>query len=292
MRGTAGLVVLMMVIFSATTKNGVSAQEPSRGVIFYASGRSATGTFCDTLLKNTGMQYCKQHGDRIKEAFKDSNKLTNAGKLEKCFERNRVTLVHLKPQHVGIEPNVFWPAVKRSNAAQLIILVRRHNVLARQVSSFELTHKKQKLDDEGTGSFRNILKLIKNVGVAFETDAQLAALEGLTILEFDFIDVVTDLCSATNKVKQAMREMKWAASLSLTQETCKEKIGHTSTSHKDRSLAGRVGSKSAKLITGQMVDTPYEWMLNLSMAYPPPGRGWSSPFEDARKALKLQEQEK
>jgi hypothetical protein len=85
----------------------------------------------------------------------------------------------------------------------LIILVRRHNVLAREVSSFELQKKRH---DEKFG--RNILKLIKDAGVAFETNARLAALEGLTILDFDFIDVVTDLCNVTNKVKQAMREMK------------------------------------------------------------------------------------
>lgn len=92
-----------------------------------------------------------------------------------------------------------------------------------------------------------------------------------------FENVTSGLCEA---VQSTLRRAYQATQNNAIKhpESCKLKVGHTATSHRERTLEERVGKTAAKVIRTQLIGTPYEWMLDLKAVHWPQGKmPWDIP---------------
>ena len=93
------------------------------GLILWAHGRSATGTFASALLTTDHMEYC----NGMKEGFK--RRVLSKSTLARCIERGQY-LTHIKPQHLRNldsklqKPSIFFPAAWESGFGILVAIFR------------------------------------------------------------------------------------------------------------------------------------------------------------------------
>jgi hypothetical protein len=108
----------------------------------------------------------------------------NLDVFNKCFDGKKITLVYLKPKHIEMTPSDFWIYVENAHQVGLVVLARRHNVLALEVSSYELNKNP------------NVFRLYSDAISQIRRRAIEAAKKHLTIIEFEFGTLVTRAWSA------------------------------------------------------------------------------------------------
>ena len=111
-----------------------------RGVILWSHGRSASDALAGTLKASANFSYC----NGLREGFgnKHDSRLVSKQALDACRDRDEM-LTHVmpvfldKPGNALTTPKAFFRAA-RDRGFKVVVAVWRENVLARQVSSFEL----------------------------------------------------------------------------------------------------------------------------------------------------------
>ena len=113
-----------------------SPQGVRPGVVLWSHGRSATDSFALSFSSSSGLRYC--NGE--KEGFKRGWRALDEEALRRCVRAGEM-FMHLKPMHLEMEgrPGVeeFFEMAKRAGFGTVVASFRR-NVLAREVSSYEL----------------------------------------------------------------------------------------------------------------------------------------------------------
>eukprot|EP00614_Pseudopedinella_elastica_P009628 CAMPEP_0172606686 /NCGR_PEP_ID=MMETSP1068-20121228/26893_1 /TAXON_ID=35684 /ORGANISM="Pseudopedinella elastica, Strain CCMP716" /LENGTH=206 /DNA_ID=CAMNT_0013409483 /DNA_START=600 /DNA_END=1220 /DNA_ORIENTATION=+ len=82
------------------------------------------------------------------------------------------------------------------------------------------------------------------------------------IVSINFNDIVQDLCGTSRRI---------AYEASCPVFHCRKEVSHTQTSHRKRTLDGRIGPEAAGAVRIQLTGTPYEWMLDLGATSWPKG---------------------
>ena len=145
---------------------------------------------------------------------------------------------------------------------RICVAAFRDNQLARHISSFELKNRRY-----GKGSFfmhakedfidLQLVSHFEKLTHYFNRAVSAAQSQNFNILSFTFDDVTHDLCEVSNYIIRI-------AGCSKELQACKKKVGHMSTSHRQLSMAERIGKESAGSVSQQLKGTSYEWMLNLT----------------------------
>ncbi|KAJ1462897.1 hypothetical protein M885DRAFT_455407 [Pelagophyceae sp. CCMP2097] len=280
-----------------------SAARPPRAsanasCVLWALGRSATGTFADTLAASARFRYCNKR----KEGFSAVG--VSAQKLERCARgpaggaaarpggaRPRARLTHVKPQHLVIPqstlrtPEAFMAAAAAAGF-ELVVVIRRQNHLARLVSSFENrvsgwglsgvgapdaaaqsasdAAAQSKLDARAAAFFVTTIRTMQWEAAFLQRGVDAARRSGLTVLELDFEAVARGCCGAVRAVVAQLRLLEGAAEARGDAVPCVPLISHVASSRRDRTLEGRVGGAAALHIQAELAETPYAWMLDLT----------------------------
>lgn len=294
---------------SAEGSEGFIKREESCGsVILLSPGRTATDTISHTVVRSANMNYCHNQ----KEYFKEHYMSPNETNLAECIASNRKTgrggtYIHVKPQHItkgprnstvskrnwllkhhriNISPELFFSLSKKVGFS-LVVIGYRDNLLARTISSFELSiseHHYESLGAERLGKsvskvkIDEIPEIVQRASLSFDShlikrwelethtfnEASKAAVDaGFRVLQLSFKDIVENVCGSASRIaKLAECPMPFE---------CIELDGHTKTSHRKRSLADRIGKIFADRVEALLHGTPYEWMLDLSATEWPPG---------------------
>lgn len=254
-----------------------------KGILLFSEGRSATTSISNTLVNSniTSLSFCNGH----KESF-ILNPPTRK-RLDRCFHgrNNDIVYAHVKPIHIknyekAIEVIKF---INNAHAAGFgfIIVNKRQNALARAISSAELKYeslvressraanKQKELFLQMESRFSkpsNLISFIETNYVAIELGRMRAQVLGMALLEFDFVDLIQNLCSVSEKITFLMSEIGYIRKADLNNVKCTEVKAKSfkSNQHRTKTLAERVGTKSARILTDFFSETPYSWMLNLS----------------------------
>uniref|UniRef100_A0A7S2SV38 Uncharacterized protein n=1 Tax=Rhizochromulina marina TaxID=1034831 RepID=A0A7S2SV38_9STRA len=262
------------------------------GAILLSFGRSATDTLAETVISSSSFQFCQG----TKEYFKDGGPAhgsPSADKLKSCmrwYGKSGGVFIHVKPWHIILaqkegrlsDPESFFRVAKAAGFSQVVASFR-DNQLAREVSSYEQSvhyiKGKTKVAHKGEEHFsgHNIVEAFRKDVSKYNRCVNAAHNAGLPLLFFDFDYVTHNLCAATKQIVQASvasirdanRGSGGCATPSFTK--CHEIIGHTTISHRKRSLSGRIGKEAAEYVTEQLTGTEFEWMLNLSATVWPAG---------------------
>ena len=125
--------------------------------------------------------------------------------------------------------------------------VWRENVLARQVSSFEL------MVAHGRASSR-----------AYRDGVNAARDAGLAVVERTFDEVVSDLCGTVAAVTDELED-------EFRGSSCRPfESPHVLTSQRHKDLAGRTTPEAAACAARELRPSAYAWMLDLGRRHPPP----------------------
>ena len=155
---------------------------------------------------------------------------------------------------------------------KVVVAVWRRNVLARQVSSFELKieHARVRRDEGARESFCDgaLTRLIANLTHSYRRGVDAAKEAGFVVIERTFDDVVGDLCGTVEMVAEALEPEICGG----TKCECRPfESPHVMTSHRDQDMAGRTTPEAAACATRDLGDHPdYAWMLDLNAREPPP----------------------
>lgn len=233
----------------------------THGILLWSLGRCATGTLGDTLVAS-GARYCRGR----KETFSKSG-VSEIG-LQRCLYASGVVVTHIKPQHVWLaKSSLRAPQQMMAAAAKVgfsaVVVLRRQNHLARLVSSFENRLKERRLQVDKARKlaawfFATPRRTIEWESAMLEIGAQSAMMLGFAhVFQLDFIDVTASfLCSQVKRILELFGE---------TSAPCVPSIAHlTSPSKRSRPLERRVGRWAARRIVDDLVNSPYEWMLELN----------------------------
>eukprot|EP00470_Lotharella_oceanica_P007458 CAMPEP_0170198552 /NCGR_PEP_ID=MMETSP0040_2-20121228/68829_1 /TAXON_ID=641309 /ORGANISM="Lotharella oceanica, Strain CCMP622" /LENGTH=257 /DNA_ID=CAMNT_0010448559 /DNA_START=279 /DNA_END=1052 /DNA_ORIENTATION=- len=236
--------------------------------------------------------------ENSKEYFNDNNGHTHGvvtkDKMEGCMAtsgKNGGVFVHVKPEHITkdraakvdgeiLDPEGFFKAMKEAGFNH-VVLNFRDNLLAREISSYELhTDPDVKETYEATSPEEiealrkqyffdvNLPERFEFLTKRFNRCAKAAKDAGLPITAFTFPEVVGDLCGTVkNVVAKAAIHAKEASEEECQPpvwKACQTEVIHMDTSHRAKTLEERVGDKAAKYIRESITGTPYEWMLDTS----------------------------
>ena len=273
---------------SVTTMSAVSTPR-RRGVILWAYGRSATDTFCGTLLKTARFAYCNGRKEGFNEVHPEAKPLTRSN-LGACARRGQM-LTHVKPGHLldGPAPNnttggIYTPeqlfGAAKDFGYQVVVATYRRNALARDVSSMELRRRKEKQVrahwcDVKVGNRTGLAARYADQKALYDRGVRAARTEGLEVFELTFQELIGDVCAAVNRVTRSLEPQRCGKEQVKKICPCKESKTpnkHTRTSHRNKGLAGRTSKDAARCITNSLSKDPeYAWMLDLSSFEPPEG---------------------
>ena len=283
---------------AASVKSTVSAVSAPkrRGVILWAYGRSATDTFCGTLLKTARFDYC----NGIKEGFNIDHqglgKPLTRSNLGKCARRRQM-LTHVKPGQLlgGPAPNnttggIYTPEelfrAAKDFGYEVVVATYRRNALARDVSSMELPGVSTKRKGGAlrvhwcdakakVGNRTGLAARYAKQKALYDRGVRAARAERLEVFELTFQELIGDVCAAVNRVTRSLEPQRCGKEQVKKICRCKESKTpnkHTTTSHRNKGLAGRTSKDAARCITKQLSKDPeYAWMLDLSSFEPPKG---------------------
>lgn len=198
--------------------------------------------------------------------------------MQKCIDQkgSKGWYLHVKPEHIqGRDtkgkhqvlntPDDFFAAA-RDVGFVAVVLNFRDNQLARQISSFEMSHGVGERFGPGTPEFlpdahKSFVKT--NMVSVFEEQAQLynnavlgAKRSGLHIEHLTFYNVTHNICRAAHVVAQVCAH--------CPEFKCTEDVRNFKAAAHKRTLDERVGPSAAASIITQLTGTSYEWMLDLS----------------------------
>jgi hypothetical protein len=182
--------------------------------------------------------------------------------------------------------NVAWQA-----GVGVVVVIRRENVLAREVSAFEQAVSKSKLGDgirKGNARWKaaaldrfgiGLIQKLERVASSLRQGIEAARESNATVVEMTMSEVTANVCDAVQKVVIAIIGRGWQASIhspsrwfSSAAQHCHEIIRHTTSSDRQGTPGNRVGDKAWLLIKQQLRGSDFEWMLDLSAARKPPPR--------------------
>lgn len=247
----------------------VKRELPEGGVILWSYGRSATGTFAGSVADAAEWQFC--NGE--KESFKRHP--LSARALRDCFDRDE-RFAHLKPQHLmhsdsELRNSTYFFRAARQAGYDAVAAVYRDNALNRELSSFELTTKHEKLEEryhiaEDFFCRRDLVHDFLEMKKIWELGVEDARDAGFVILQLRFTDVVDRVCESVDKILTL-------ASPSTNEgepECVPFESSHVLTSHHDLTMEGRVGPVAYSCIEKQLKDEPnFAWMLQPGAETPP-----------------------
>jgi hypothetical protein len=201
-------------------------------------------------------------------------------RMQKCIDQKGANgwYLHVKPEHIqGRDtkgkirvlntPDDFFATAKEVGFVA-VVLNFRDNQLARQISSFEMSHGVGEEFGPGTPNFLTDASQSfvepDMVGV-FEEQARLynnavlgARHSGLHIEHLSFYNVTHDICIAARVVAQT--------SARCPKFKCVEDVRNFKAAAHARTLVERVGTAAAASLVAQLTGTPYAWMLDLSVS--------------------------
>jgi hypothetical protein len=92
---------------------------------------------------------------------------------------------------------------------------------------------------------------------------------GFVLIEFTFDNVTKNLCESVGFTFSEMNRFENITGMRTVPTKCKPKIGHTDTSHRTKSMEGRIGQTASRNIREWFKGTWAEWMLDLHAVNPP-----------------------
>ena len=251
--GHGHVFILLLLIGHA-----LSAAVPTcNHTLLLAFGRTATKTVGDALTKGTSLSYC----DGTKEYFKKSTQHhISLSALKNCASANPDGwLLHVKPEHLKeVNPRLFFQMAKQAGFRQ-ILTTYRDNVLARDVSSYELG----RADDHGGYeanqiSWDNWFHYLRQRTTQYNRAYVAAKQNDFDIHFYAFDELLRDSCSS---LKQMVQKMGCAG----PSFNCGNIVSkHTETSHRNVSLENRLPARDTRSLRKQLSGTNAEWMLDLS----------------------------
>ena len=198
--------------------------------------------------------------------------------MQKCIDQKGSNgwYLHVKPEHIQKRdtkgknqvlntPDDFFAAAREVGFVAVVVNFR-DNQLARQISSFEMSHGVGQKFGPGTPEFlpdarRNFVEV--NIINVFEEQAQLynnavlgAKHSGLHVEHLTFYNVTHKICDAAHVVAQVCGH--------CPKFECTEDVRNFNAAAHKRSIDERVGPTAAASLAEQLTGTPYEWMLDLS----------------------------
>ena len=184
-----------------------------RGVILWSHGRTASDALAGTLKASANFSYCNGH----KEGFgnKHDSSLISKQALDACRDRNQM-LTHVmpyfldKPGNALATPKAFFRAA-RDRGFKVVVAVWRENVLARQVSSFELMVAHGRVSSRDAGAREHfcggtLTQQIEDLTRAYRAGVNAARDAGLVVVERTFDEVVSDLCGTVAAVTDELED--------------------------------------------------------------------------------------
>ena len=184
-----------------------------RGVVLWSHGRSASDALAGTLKASANFSYC----NGLKEGFgnKHDSSLISKKALDACRDRNQM-LTHVmpvfldKPGNALTTPKAFFRAA-RDRGFKVIVAVWRENVLARQVSSFELMVAHGRVSSRDAGAREHfcggtLTQQIEDLTRAYRDGVNAARDAGLKVVERTFDEVVSDLCGTVAAVTDELED--------------------------------------------------------------------------------------
>ena len=164
-----------------------------RGVVLWSHGRSASDALAGTLKDSANFSYC----NGLKEGFgnKHDSSLISKKALDACRDRDEM-LTHVmpvfldKPGNALTTPKTFFRAA-RDRGFKVVVAVWRENVLARQVSSFELMVAHGRVSSRDAGAREHfcggtLIRQIEDLTRAYRTGVNAARDAGLAVVERTF----------------------------------------------------------------------------------------------------------
>lgn len=282
--------------------NETDGDDHRMGLLLWSDGRSATKSLFDTLQASLDMKFCNGR----KEPFicipgdgrhPNSQDCPTTQRLKKCIKRDGYIYgAHIKPIHLNrgtgpkdlTNPWMLMGSAARKVGIELVVSVLRENFLARMVSDFDLQftevgrHKGMQKGSQEWLDIADKFFLRRKLKQAFAEEfkrykqgVKAARLKNISILEFTFADLTTDMCNVVQQIATAMRKLGWAAYLNrpemLENPACQVLVGHTEVSDHKQDLAGRIGEPAAQKVIKQLTGSKFEWMLDIEAIAPPPG---------------------
>ena len=242
-----------------------------RGVILWSHGRSASDALAGTLKDSANFSYC----NGLREGFgnKHDSSLISKQALDACRDRNQM-LTHVmpvfldKPGNALTTPKAFFRAA-RDRGFKVVVAVWRENVLARQVSSFELMVAHGRVSSRDAGAREHfcggtLTQQIEDLTRAYRDGVNAARDAGLKVVERTFDEVVSDLCGTVAAVTDELED-------EFRGSSCRPfESPHVLTSQRHKDLAGRTTPEAAACASKELRPSAYAWMLDLGRRHPPP----------------------
>ena len=146
--------------------------------------------------------------------------------------------------------------------------VWRENVLARQVSSFELMVAHGRVQREAGAREHfcggTLTQQIEDLTRAYRDGVNAARDAGLAVVERTFDEVVSDLCGTVAAVTDELED-------AYRGRPCRPfESPHVLTSQRHKDLAGRTTPEAAACAARELRPSAYAWMLDLGRRHPPP----------------------
>ena len=242
-----------------------------RGVVLWSHGRSASDALAGTLKDSANFSYC----NGLKEGFgnKHDSSLISKKALDPCRDRDEM-LTHVmpvfldKPGNALTTPKAFFRAA-RDRGFKVVVAVWRENVLARQVSSFELMVAHGRVSSRDAGAREHfcggtLIRQIEDLTRAYRAGVNAARDAGLKVVERTFDEVVSDLCGTVAAVTDELED-------EFRGSSCRPfESPHVLTSQRHKDLAGRTTPEAAACASKELRHSAYAWMLDLGRRHPPP----------------------
>lgn len=153
----------------------------------------------------------------------------------------------------------------------------RENQLARDLSSFELMTRQSRSRDPGyviqaNGfvkeklGYPGIIKRYEELRANYNLGLESAYNLGFTIVPLSFEDLIRDTCQC---VRLTLKALQQYALPHLAE--CHAVATHISPPHINQSVVSATTEEVGSIIKGELIGTPYEWMLDLDANDWPPG---------------------
>ena len=245
------------------------------GIIFWSYGRSGTGSFKKSLVSATGYKYCKGKGEPF------SGHPPDVKSLRDCILNGELLLM-VKPQHLYQHggslqsPQKFFKAAYQAGF-RIVVGSFRENQLARDLSSFELMTRQSRSRDPGyviqaNGfvkeklGYPGIIKRYEELRANYSLGLESAYNLGFTIVPLSFEDLIRDTCQC---VRLTLKALQQYALPHLAE--CHAVATHISPPHINQNVVSATTEEVGSIIKGELIGTPYEWMLDLDANDWPPG---------------------
>jgi hypothetical protein len=216
------------------------------------------------------LKYCYKN----KEPFQRKNPTLHL--LMSCFSTDNIYFMHVKPWHIKrsrhytISIQKFIDKAFRAGV-RLGLFNHRQNAVARLLSSIEISARYAKVDVYEYASTYNITNIISEFEkqyVSIQVGRAEAIKIGMNIIDLDFNEIIYDFCSVIKRIGYEMMKLNYT-NIIHDDNMCKtkftiSKVERLYSNDKKLSIEERMGKEFTIKLYKQLLNTPYEWMLDLS----------------------------